>query len=132
MAAKVKLTDAQLEGPLACKARPSQRVMDTDVSGFGVRVRTKATTLILIARYPGSTNPTRRALGEYPTQTLARAREQARQWRELIEKGIDPKDEEERIRLAELRKNADTFDVAAEDYIKRILPKQRRGHIVAR
>jgi integrase len=71
-------------------------------------------------------------LGEYPTDTLADAREKARLWRKWIEKGIDPKDEEERKRLAELRKKADTFDVAAEEFIKRILPNQRRGHIVAK
>ena len=41
--------------------------MDTDVPGFGVRVSEMGQkTFILIARYPGSSNPTRRALGEYP------------------------------------------------------------------
>ena len=48
-------------------AAPDARVadlMDTDVRGFGVRVTDKGQcTFILLARYPGSTNPTRRAIG---------------------------------------------------------------------
>ena len=65
-------------------------------------------TFILIARYPGSSNPTRRALGEYPALSLTKARERAREWRELIRKGVDPKAEEERAEAdQELRKQAD-------------------------
>lgn len=53
-------------------------VMDTDVPGFGVRVSvTGQRTFVLIARYPGSSNPTRRALGEYPALSLEQARERA-------------------------------------------------------
>ena len=50
----------------------------------------------------------------------------------LDQGGEDPKDEEESLRLAVLRKNADTFDVVADLYIKRVLPRQRRGEIVAK
>jgi Arm DNA-binding domain len=51
-------------------------VMDADVPGFGVRVsETGQRTFVLIARYPGSSNPTRRALGEYPALSLEQARE---------------------------------------------------------
>ena len=51
-------------------------VMDTDVPGFGVRIgEAGLKTFILIARYPGSENPTRRALGEYPALSLQKARE---------------------------------------------------------
>ena len=74
--------------------------MDTEVSGLGVRVTDKGKrTFILLARYPGSDNPTRRALGEYPTHSLAEARDKAREWRKWIAKGKDPKHEEERERL---------------------------------
>ena len=85
-------------------------VMDTDVPGFGVRVsETGQRTFVLIARYPGSSNPTRRALGEYPALSFEQARGRARDWRELIRKGIDPKAEVERLRREELRKQQTTF-----------------------
>jgi integrase len=130
---KIKLTDRKLKALKPAKTGQRDEIMDAEVNGFGVRITDKGKlTFILTARYPGSNNPTRRALGEYPTDTLAESRERARQWRKLIERGIDPKDEEERQRLAELRKRADTFDSAVAVYSKRVLAKQRRGHIVAK
>jgi integrase len=84
-------------------------------------------TFILIARYPGSTNPTRRALGEYPSLSLEKARERARDWRALIRKGNDPKAEEERQRRLELRKQETTFAAVAEDYIDRHVKGQRKA-----
>jgi Arm DNA-binding domain len=83
-------------------------VMDSDVPGFGVRVSESGQkTFILIARYPGSTNPTRRALGEHPSLSLEKARERARDWRDLIRKGTDPKAEEERQKRLEVRSQQD-------------------------
>ncbi len=80
----------------AAKAGQRYEVMDTDVSGFGVRVTDKGKrTFFLLARYPGSDNPTRRAVGEYPTNSLANAHKKARKWRDWIKEGKDPKDEEE-------------------------------------
>jgi integrase len=103
-------------------------VMDTDVPGFGVRVsEIGQKTFILIARYPGSPNPTRRALGEYPALSLQKARERARDWRELIQKGLDPKAEEDRLRRTELRKHQTTFASVAEDYIERHVKGQRKA-----
>ena len=81
--AKHRLTDRKL---IALKAgAPRYEVMDTDVPGFGVRVsETGRRTFILIARYAGGPNPTRRALGEYPAISLEKARRRARDWRDLI------------------------------------------------
>jgi hypothetical protein len=82
--ARAKLTDRKLK---ALKRKGKRYdVMDTEVSGFGVRVsEIGQRTFILVARYPGSSNPnTRRALGEYPTQSLQEARTKARKWRDLI------------------------------------------------
>src|SRR5262245_57811088 len=93
-------------------APPGERyeVSDAVVPGLVVRVTDKGTkTFALVARYPGSPNPTRRALGGYGELELAEAREKARRWLALIEKGIDPQIEVERKRLAEMRKQADTF-----------------------
>src|SRR5262245_47979057 len=79
-------------------ARPGQRydLMDADVRGFGVRVTDRGLrTFILLARFPGFSNPTRRALGEYPTLSLEKARAKAQRWREMIAAGKDPTHEEE-------------------------------------
>ena len=120
---KQNLTDRTLK---ALEKRPAPKgdtydVMDTVVPGFGVRVSEKGRrTFILIARYPGSKNPTRRALGQYGGLTLEKARNKARSWIELIEKSIDPSDEEERQRLAEQRKRENSFAAVAEEFIKYI------------
>ena len=63
---------------------------------------------------------------------MEKARAKAQRWREMIAEGKDPRDEEEQRKRAELRKQADTFEGAVEEYAKRVLSKQRRGHIVAR
>ena len=57
---KHRLTDRKLQALRRGGTRYD--VMDTDVPGFGVRVsEIGQRTFILIARYPGSSNPTRRA-----------------------------------------------------------------------
>ena len=87
---KDRLTDRKLQSLKPKRQRYD--LMDTDVPGFGVRVSEKGQrTFILIARYPGSSNPTRRALGKYPAISLEKARRRARDWRDLVEKGVDPK-----------------------------------------
>jgi integrase len=111
-------------------AQPGQRydVMDALTPGLGVRVTDKGKrTFVLVTRYPGSKNPTRRALGEYGALSLEQARTKARDWHELIRQGRDPQGEEERRRLAEQRKRANTFAAVAEDFIKEKLPSERKG-----
>jgi integrase len=63
----------------------------------------------------------------YGELTLNEAREKARRWRELLRKGIDPAEQEERERLAEQRNRANTFTAAAEDFIKDKLKHERQG-----
>jgi hypothetical protein len=53
---------------------------------------------VLIARFPGAKNPTRRAVGDYGELTLEAARTKARRWLELIQVGNDPAAEEERAK----------------------------------
>src|SRR5262249_41855827 len=84
-------------------------VMDTAVPGFGVRVSDGRKTFILLTRFPGSNNPTRRALGEYDVMSLEEAREKAREWRKLIKKNVDPHDVAERQRKTTFASVADDF-----------------------
>jgi integrase len=92
-----------------------------------------------MARFPGSHNPTRRALGTYGELTLEQAREKARRWLELIGKGIDPANAEEEARQAALRLQANTFAAVAEDYLRLQVigpdperPRQRKAKEVER
>jgi len=111
-------------------AKPGKRVevFDALVPGLSVRVTDKgAKTFMLVTRYPGSSNPARRALGAYGEITLEQARNRAREWLQLVQRGIDPAAEVERQRLAEQRKRADKFAAIAEDFIREKLPSERKG-----
>ena len=128
---KDRLTDRKLQSLKPKRQRYD--LMDTDVPGFGVRVSEKGQrTFILIARYPGSSNPTRRALGEYPAISLEKARRRARDWRDLVEKGVDPKAHEASLKREELRKHQTTFAAVAEDFIERHVTGQRKARVTER
>jgi integrase len=126
------LTDAKI---LALRPRPKRfDVQDALLPGLVVHVTPRGKkSFMLKRRFPGSSNPTRRRIGEVGTITIAQARDTARQWLAWLERGIDPADElAEQKRLAaqeRLQRNASTFAVVAEDYIARRLAKQRRGRV---
>jgi integrase len=107
--------------------------MDALIAGFGVRISDKGTrTFILKTRYPGSDQPTRRALGEYPAMTLLEARAKASEWRQLISRGTDPALVEEQKRQANIKKQENTFAAVAEAFIAEKLPSERKGREVER
>jgi hypothetical protein len=100
-------------------------VSDLRTKQFGVRVNDRGfVTFIMTARFPGSTNAVRRKLGEYPSMSLAEARERAYQWRALIVEGKDPGLEEEKREQATRRLRENTFDKIADKYFAFI---QRKG-----
>ena len=136
---KRTLNDRGLKAAKAAPKGATYDLMDAVVPGFRVRVsETGRKTFVLLTRYPGSQNPTRRSIGLYGALTLEQARSKARDWLELIRKGVDPGAEADRLRLAEQRKRANSFASVAEDYIKFAVigpdpenPRQRRGARVA-
>jgi integrase len=138
--ARENLTDRRLAALKAAPKGSRYDVMDSIVPGMGVRVTDKGQkTFILVARFPGSANPTRRALGEYGVLELADARAKARVWHELIRKGIDPKEQEADQRAQERRRRDNSFGAVVEDYIRLAVigpdatkPLQRKGPSVAR
>ncbi|WP_105438480.1 site-specific integrase [Neorhizobium sp. T25_13] len=112
-------------------AMPGQRDEhpDTILRGLVIRVTDKGRkTFNLVARYPGSSNPTRRAIGEYPAISLHNAREEAKSWLLMLRRGLDPKEEIQRVRAENLRKRANSFAAVVEDYLEDIKTRQRNRH----
>ena len=112
-------------------------VMDAVVRSFGVRIMPSGVkSFILLRRFNASKNPTRRALGTYPDMSLADAREKAREWNALADKGIDPAVEEGHQRRAaieaEKQRKASTFKNAFEEYLHRKASKLKSGKDIER
>jgi integrase len=129
------LTDRKLKALEKRPADPGKTydVSDGEVRGLAVRVMPSGDcTFVLVTRFPGAKNPTRRALGRYGELTLEQAREKARSWRDLVKRGIDPAHEEERERQAASLRQKNSFAAVAEDFIKRHVSKTRKGREVER
>jgi integrase len=127
------LTDRALKALKPAKPQSRYEVADAMVPGLAVRVTpTGQRTFVLIARYPGSSNPTRRAIGEYGVITLDQARAEARKWLGQLKHGKDPRAELERARRAELRKQENTFEAVAEEYLRRHIKAQRTARVTER
>lgn len=142
-----RLTDAFLRSLKPAQAGKRDDWMDEVAPGLGVRVTDKGkASYVLIARFPGSGNPTRRVIGEFgtvpmrpsdkPVMELAQARDKAREWRWLLAQEIDPRQQEEERRARELeerdRARRDNFGAAVEDYLKRHVRGQRKAVQVER
>src|SRR5262249_48055839 len=127
--AKRTLNDRIIKSIKPAKSGKRVEVWDSLVPGLGLRVTdTGAKSFVLVARYAGkSSNPARRTLGSYGALTLEQARNKAREWLALIQRGIDPAIEVERQRLAEARKRTGTFASVAQDFITEKLSKERQG-----
>jgi Arm domain-containing DNA-binding protein/integrase-like protein len=116
-------------------AKPGRRVevFDSIVPGLSVRVTDAGVkSFTLATRYPGHKHPARRTIGRYGEVSLERARNTAREWLQLVARGIDPAVEIERQRLAEQRKHAASFAAIVEDFTRDKLSRERKGAEVAR
>jgi integrase len=124
------LTDRSCKALEAAKPGARYEIMDGVVPNMAIRVTDSGVkSFVLIARFPGSDNPTRRTLGHYipKTNALDSARDKARQWLTLLQQGIDPAEQEARQRAEEQRKRLNTFAAMAEDFIASKLPSEKRG-----
>jgi integrase len=112
------------------------------VPGLRVRVTDHgAKSFVLLARYGGARNPTRRLLGLTGVMTLKAARDGARKWIEDIGQGIDPKaardaklKAEQEAKLAIERKEQAKFSAVAELFFAEYVRgrKLRQGHATER
>jgi integrase len=94
---------------------------DAIVPGLALRVTdTGHKSFVLVARFPvHPKNMTRRAIGNYGAISLDTARDRARQWLELIKRGIDPAVENARQSHAAERRQVNTFTAIAGDFLER-------------
>lgn len=128
---KITLTDRKVQSLKAAPKGERYQLMDSLVPGFGIRVTdTGSGTYIMQARYPGSSNPSRRELGRVGVLTLEQARDKAREWAKLIKQGIDPGQVEQRAIEEKAQARATTFGGVCEDYFARKLAKQRSGKMI--
>ena len=126
------LTDRKLKSLRAAADGRPYDVKDTEVRGLRVRVMPNTKTFVLLARFPGNKQATRQSLGTYGELTLQEARDKARAWRSQLKKKIDPRAEEEKQRLAEQRKQENSFASVCEEFIKRHVKKTRKADVVER
>jgi integrase len=137
MVAKRDFTDRFLKS--IKPADPGKRLIiyDAQVPGFGIRVTERSRedskgSFVLVARFPNSDNPVPRRIGDYPMLSLAKARQIAREWREDLRQGIDPKAKEAERRRQEQRRRADTFAAVFSAYADEHLSTLRTGAEVKR
>ena len=127
MATKRDFTDRFLKSIKPTAAGKRAILFDAQIPGFGIRVTERCHdedkgSFVLVARFPGSDNPVPRRIGDYPVMSLAKAREIAREWRDDIRRGIDPKEKAAEAAREQQRRRANTFGAAfanfAEDHLK--------------
>jgi integrase len=130
-------------------------IWDANFPSFGVRVsHTGRKIFVLACRYPGDVSSTRAKLGIYIKSsgqgrsqgkplsdqetaliagplTLGQARQKATAWLNLIERGIDPREEMSRQREAEAKRRKNTFAAVVDDFVAEKLVEERKGDEVA-
>jgi integrase len=117
MLAKKPLTQRTIESLKATGAR--YMVYDALVPGFAVRVTENGyRSYVLCHRFPGSPNPTARAIGTVGKVSLEWARNMAKQWHQAIAEGLDPQ-----------AQRAETFRAIAEEYLAREGSKLRTAGV---
>jgi integrase len=125
---RLKLTDRFIAALPAALPGRRDLLSDAMVPGLAVRVTDKgAKSFVLYTRFPGSKAPAQRALGDAGAMSLAEAREKARHWLTMIGRGVDPREAERRAREEADARRADTFGAAAEEYLARVVRRQRCG-----
>ena len=128
-----KLSDRYILSRPAAAKGDRDETPDSEAPGLALRVTDRRhKTFVLVARFPKSPNPTRRALGDYGVLSLAEAREKARTWQRLIRQGVDPCEHEAEKRAAEMRRRKNTFGAIAEDFFVEHLKGQRRAAVSER
>ena len=119
--ARVSLNDRFVSSDRRVPERGRVDYPDAIVPGLALRVSSNGhKSYVLIARFPlHPKNPTRRIIAEAGKITLEQARRLAREWQEMIIRGVDPKTEETRTRAQARRQQVNTFGMVANAFLER-------------
>jgi integrase len=130
---RIVLTAKFIAGLKATAPGKRAHYWDALVPGLGVRVTARGSkSFVIYRRWPGSRAPARRALGDATKLPLATARQRARDWLTMVERGVDPKEEARQAALAAQRARQTTFTVVAEAWFAEEVNSQRRAMHVTR
>lgn len=128
MPTKLKLTEKGILHAKPADKGSRYTLLDLVVPGLALRVTDKAAkSWVVQGRIKGGAGGIRVMIGSYPAIELADAREKARAIVELMARGQDPRVAVERERIQEKRRQADTFEAVARDFIAKHLSKNRTG-----
>lgn len=119
--ARKTLTDRFVKSESSKPSTGRKDYADALIPGLALRVSAGGhKSFVLIARYPSNPkNPTRRSLGRPGELTLEEARQKAGNWLALIQRGVDPRVEEAKIRAEAQRRQVNTFAAVAEEFLQR-------------
>jgi integrase len=99
---------------------------DSIVPGLALRHSwTDQKTFVLVSRFPGKKNPTRRAIGSYPALSIDQARTRAREWLDLLQRGIDPATQLAAEVETNLQRQRNTFRAVAESFVEKHVSSRR-------
>lgn len=104
-------------------------IPDGKTPNLFVRVGRLTKVFVLQTRIARRTNSNRIKIGVFPETTLERARAVAAEWNALIERGIDPREEDARREREEKLKKRRTFRSAMEDYIAWLPQRDFNRHV---
>lgn len=138
--AREKLTDRRIKTLKPAEKGKRYEIGDAVVPGLAVRVTDKGTrTFVLVGRMPGKTSVARPTIGEYGAVTLEAARAKAREWLDLMHRGVDPRIHSAETRAKEIERQETTLGAVFEDYIKKklydkdgVTLKLRNGAVIER
>lgn len=118
---RLTLTDRFIKSRKTPERGVRLEYVDALVPGLVLRVTDRGhKSFALKARFPSHPrHMTRRALGRCAVLSLEEARDKARAWLRLIDKGIDPRTEIERERAHHRRRAANSLEAVAKDFIER-------------
>ncbi len=150
---KLELTDLRLKNLQPAAPGERYEIADTYVRGLRVRVSDEVVEIgsrkgkaaqvafVLLARFPPSTNPTRRTLGSYPEMSLERARKKSGEWKAMIRCGVDPAEmivrerqeaERQRAEAERAERERRSLTDVLEQYEREKLVDLRRGRATRR
>jgi integrase len=129
---KQALTDRTLKS-LKGEDKPYD-IRDTVMPGLRVRVMPSGQrSFVLLARHAGKHSaPSRRVLGIYDVMSLEEARDEAREWKKQIKKGVDPSALKKKELAEKEREQRNTFRAVLAGFNKDKLEGLRRGREVNR